>query len=282
MSRVSIIIPVFNAERTIERTLLSVLGQGYTSRELVVIDNLSADGTKQVLQKYREHINVLISEKDRGIYDAMNKGIAAASGDWLYFLGSDDVLRDDRVMEDVMKYSEEADVIYGNAYFINKKIVYDGEFDLQKLTHKNLCHQAIFFRKEVFRSKGNYSLHYKALADYEHNIKWFCDPAIRKKYVDRIIANYNDTGFSSNFVDEQFYLDRPKIFSKECAGKIDLSDHYHAVGNIAIDNTYHGKLMKGLRYSLIPAFRIGEWKYLRQSLEYIVHVWKKKLKGGEK
>ena len=150
----SIIIPTFNAGKTLSFCLDSVLIQSFQDFEILIIDAVSSDNTMSIVEEYAAANTAItwISEKDKGIYDAMNKSISLAKGEWLYFLGSDDKLYDAEVLKKIMNSLNEnhsLDVLYGNVSS-NRLGIYDGEFNAGKIRLKNICHQAIFLRKTVF------------------------------------------------------------------------------------------------------------------------------------
>lgn len=184
----------------------SIIKQNYQRYEILIIDCLSSDNTAHFVSAYARQYSWLkfISEKDRGIYDAMNKGIRMASGEWIYFLGSDDMLFSETVLENVSLHLRDADVVYGDVYSPRFNGRYAGEFDAEKIKGANICHQAIFFHKTVFEKTGLFDLAYKAHADWDHNLKWFLSKDIKKKYIEIIIANYADNGFSSLYGDRRF------------------------------------------------------------------------------
>ncbi|HXB91065.1 MAG TPA: glycosyltransferase family 2 protein [Puia sp.] len=215
----SIIIPTFNSDRYIRACLESIRNQTFERYEILVIDGVSTDGTVETVEKMAAEWPrlVFVSEKDNGIYDAMNKGIAKARGQWLYFLGSNDRLFDNSVLQSVAGFLESntCEVVYGNVLLENSGNVYAGEFDTDKIYTINISHQAIFFNKTVFTLTGPFDLQYRSNADWDHNFKWFFHPGIQKRYIDRVIAVYSEDGFSSVYVDEAFrgkkeelYLDR--------------------------------------------------------------------------
>ena len=214
---ISIITPTYNSAEYLEACILSVARQSYAHKEHLIIDNLSTDGTFEIVRKYADqypHIR-LIAEKDNGIYDAMNKGIERSSGDWLYFLGSDDTLFDEQVLTDIFSSDEAVhhDIIYGNVQWGKTQSVYAGKFSFVKLLDQNICHQAIFFRREVFNRLGTFDLKYEALGDWAFNLKWFGRDDIHKSYQERIIATYNPCGFSSIHHDAFFYTDQENIIA---------------------------------------------------------------------
>lgn len=124
---VSVITVAYNEETTIEKTILSVVTQNYSPIEYIIIDGGSTDGTVDIIRKYESHITYWISEKDEGIYDAMNKGLKYASGEWSIFMNSGDWFYDETVIEKVFsdKYSSAVGVIYGAVEFrfANEEII---------------------------------------------------------------------------------------------------------------------------------------------------------------
>lgn len=216
MKKLSIIIPVFNSGKTIAACLDSIIQQEFDGVEVLIVDGLSNDNSLDIVRAYQDKHDWirLISEKDDGIYDAMNKGVRNASGAWLYFLGSDDVLHSNNVLKSIFgksDLSEKYDLIYGNVIFKHSGKRYDGKFDAYRLIEKNICHQAIFYRKELFEKIGLYQTKYIVLADYVFNILCFSDRSVRKHYIDTSIAIYNEKGFSSNCFDKEYRKDYFKL-----------------------------------------------------------------------
>lgn len=200
----SIIIPTFNSEGTIHECLASLMTQTFTSFEILIMDGVSSDHTIDIAKSFDDNRIRINSEKDIGIYDAMNKGIDMAKGEWLYFLGGDDILYDSNVLNEIKLNLSDCDVVYGNVISTRFNGVYDGEFDDSKIRSKNICHQSIFFKRSVFKKTGLFDLRFKSHADWDHNMKWFLSENIRKKFLNIIIANYADGGFSSITGDKPF------------------------------------------------------------------------------
>lgn len=214
---ISIITVVYNGAATLEKTIQTVLAQTYNSFEYIIVDGGSTDGTLAILDTYRPHITKYVSEPDKGVYDAMNKGIGMASGNWLFFLGADDILYDNEVLSSVAgalgvpvslgqaspssgsasALASPPDLLYGNVVSPSYKGIYDGEFTFEKLLRKNISHQAIFYKRQLFDRIGNYNLHYKAYADWDFNIRCFADKGIRTAYMDRVVAEFGEGGISS-------------------------------------------------------------------------------------
>ncbi len=204
----TIIMPTYNAAATLNVALESIINQTFQNIEVLIIDGLSNDATIGIARKYQLEFPEIkiISEADKGIYDAMNKGIGIAKGEWVYFMGSDDSFYETSTVDHFLKFEriKNYDVLYGNVFSTRFNGVYDGEFTYLKLSTKNICHQSIFFRKSVFKRIGNFNLKYKAHADWDHNIRWFFSSKITNRHVNQIIANYADGGFSSINGDDIF------------------------------------------------------------------------------
>lgn len=200
----SIIIPTYNSSGTLGRTLDSILSQTWQDYDILIIDNKSTDNTIGIIKAYQEKTSKIcvISEPDKGIYDAMNKAIKLAKGEWLYFIGSDDRLLDVNVLKNIFNSDlGKTDVVYGNVISDRFDGRYDGEFSLEKLLTKNICHQSIFLNKRVFKKIGNFNIKYKTQADWDHNLRWFINPHIRKQYINIDVADYANGGASSQFPD---------------------------------------------------------------------------------
>ena len=189
---ISIIIPVLNRVGVLDEALRSVLHQKYENVELVVIDGGSTDGTLELIRKYDACIDIWSSQPDNGIYDAMNKGARLAGGDWLYFLGSDDVVLN--VLHRVAYFlRKENEVYYGDVYLPTMHRIYDGRFTPYRLMKNNIPHQATFYPKALFL-KHSYELKYKSAGDYFFNITCYNDRDFAYVYIPVLVAIFDDTG----------------------------------------------------------------------------------------
>jgi glycosyltransferase involved in cell wall biosynthesis len=212
---ISIVIPTFNSAKDIKMCLDSILSQTYDGYEIIIQDGKSTDDTLGIIASYSKENKYIIynSETDLGVYDAMNKAISLAKGKWLYFLGSDDILHDNEVLSDIAAAikDEESDIIYGDVILSGRKQRFGGEFDVLRLhTVGNLCHQAVFYNKSVFEKLGKYNLVYKINADWDFNIRCFRHPDIRRKYIPRLIAVFDElNGLSGQYRDENIYRELP-------------------------------------------------------------------------
>ena len=204
--KISIITVVYNAAATLEETVKSVLAQKYENIEFVIIDGGSTDGTLDILKRYHDPKIKWISEPDKGIYDAMNKGIGMAKGNWIYFLGADDTFYNDQVLLDIFENPDYAnfDLIYGNVYAHALKRKYDGEFSRERILFQNISHQAIFYKKKIHNIVGYYNDQYKTFADWNLNIECFFHSEIKIKYIDIIIANFAAGGLGTSHPDLPF------------------------------------------------------------------------------
>lgn len=214
--KISIIIPVFNSASTIEKALNSVIDQTYEHKELIIINNNSTDGTGDILERYKSHISKLITEKDEGIYDAMNKAIGYCTGDWIFFLGSDDEFYNKDVLTNIFskqKFDHNYDIIYGNAFYIHRKTIRFKRLNRYKLAKHNFNHQTIFYPSGVFR-QFKYETKYKLWADYYLNIQLFFKTDYKFIYRNLIITRFNDKGASGNNEDREFIKDKKKILHK--------------------------------------------------------------------
>lgn len=208
----SIIIPTYNSAGTLSACIESIITQSFNNWEILIVDAVSKDDTTQLAASYaatNPSIRI-VSEKDKGIYDAMNKGINLAAGEWLYFMGSDDKLFDVEVLQNVagaINNIAGVEIVYGNVFSERFNGLYDGAFNYSKILKKNISHQAIFFNKKVFDKTGYFNLDYKAQSDWDHNLKWLLAGDIKKQYINTTVAFYADGGFSSLNGDDVFYKD---------------------------------------------------------------------------
>jgi glycosyltransferase involved in cell wall biosynthesis len=212
----SIIIPTYNSETTLSLALNSLINQTYKDFEVVIIDGGSTDETLTLINSFKDkfkNINT-VSEKDEGIYDAMNKGINIASGKWLYFMGSDDVFYNNSILESLANVINDtkAKVVYGNCKIIGDTgwakdgDIYDGPFTLQKLLEKNICHQAMCYQAQFVKNEiGYYNQIYVKSADWDFNLR--CWAKGNFEYVDIIIASFASGGVSTDSTDHVLISD---------------------------------------------------------------------------
>lgn len=200
---ISIITVTYNAEKYIEKTIKSVISQTYKNIEYIIIDGVSVDNTLKIIKKYQENISFWCSEKDNGIYNAMNKGISKSHGELLYFLNADDYLLDKDVIKkvaNVYRENRELDLIYGNVIVksesSNFQYIKGGEITFKSLSKGNMPpHQATFIKNNLIKRYG-FNEKYKICADFDLFVKCFRD-SYHSKYIDLNIACFREGGVST-------------------------------------------------------------------------------------
>lgn len=200
MKKISVITVTYNAGEYIKDTVESVLAQNYSNLEYIVIDGMSNDNTVSIVKHYEPEIKV-ISERDNGIYDAMNKGVDISTGDYVLFLQAGDLLQDG-VIESLSSYFEdnECAFIYGNVGIRNNGLIIGGEFDKIRIMKENISQQAIIYSRSIFDRVGKHDIKYNVHADWILNAKCFADASIKKIFVDKMVSKV-DIGYSKRNVD---------------------------------------------------------------------------------
>ncbi|MEI8141450.1 MAG: glycosyltransferase family 2 protein [Chitinophagia bacterium] len=213
--KVSIITVCFNSEKTIERTINSVLSQNYSNIEYIIVDGDSKDSTIQIIEKYKNSIQKLVSEKDDGIYDAINKGISISTGDIVGILNSDDIFSNQNIITDVAKLfieKPQLDSIIGNIAFINDKEkivrVYNSKSWRPNRFEYGFMppHPSFYCKRELFHKFGGYKKDYKIAADYELLIRFLKIHQISYYQLNTIMVYMNLGGVSTNGFKSTFLL----------------------------------------------------------------------------
>lgn len=203
LPEISIIIVTYNAAGSLQDCLNSIFRQRYPYIGVIVIDGGSTDGTVDILEKNNTRITFWRSEPDEGIYDAMNKGLRHVSGEWVYFLGADDLLLD--AFSDFATQLKDPNTIYYGSVIMSGRR-YLSEVNAYRHAKTGLCHQSVIYPASVFK-RYSFDTRYKISADHVLNMQCWKDPDFRFEFRDYIIANFNDTGVSS--------LNKDKLFEKE-------------------------------------------------------------------
>lgn len=210
---ITVVTVVYNGVGSIEETIINIIQQTYSNLEYIIIDGGSTDGTLAVIEKYRDRTSVIKSEPDRGLYDAMNKALEIASGDFLIFMNSGDTFTTSSVLSSfVGKITDRDAVYYGNAYFIDKeknsKTNYSFLANKFSIVFHNICHQTVFYPKSVYQSE-RYDMIYRLFADWEYNIR-LMGKSVKFYHLNEYVACFELGGLSSR-QDEKFLKDRGKI-----------------------------------------------------------------------
>lgn len=205
--KITIITVCYNAEKYIEHAIRSLLAQRFQEFQYIVVDGGSSDGTKEILRKYSEHIDVIISEPDQGLYDAMNKGLSMAIGDVVGVLNADDFLNSDRILEEIAATFEKnvsIDMAFGNVVFVDAdslkiKRYYDARFFRAWMLRFGWMppHTACFIRKSVFEKFGNYSLDFRIAADYELFVRTLYRHGLKFEFIDKVLVRMRTGGLST-------------------------------------------------------------------------------------
>ncbi|WP_053990059.1 glycosyltransferase family 2 protein [Mangrovimonas sp. TPBH4] len=207
--KVSIITATYNSEATIEGCIKSVLSQDYSYIEYIIIDGASSDHTLSIINSYKQKYTniVLVTESDKGIYDALNKGIKAATGDVVGFLHSDDFFNSTYTIGNIVATFTEGpiDGVYGNLDYVSSK-------DTNKIVRhwqsqpfsKSLlnrgwmpAHPTVFLRKEVYNKHGLFNMEFRIAADYDMMLRIFCDETLQFKFLPEVITKMRVGGASN-------------------------------------------------------------------------------------
>ena len=198
--KISIVTIAYNCEKEIEETILSVINQKYAKKEYIVVDGASKDGTMNVVNKYRDKIDVVISEPDKGRSDAFNKGIAHASGDYIVMMNAGDLLAEDALSKFARNYVPGYDVIKGNT------IRWNEETGFKSIEHPVIhypaipfnfliCHQSTYISKVAYERYGDYGLDYHVAMDFDLMLRFTQQGATFRK-IDEDLAVFRMGGIS--------------------------------------------------------------------------------------
>lgn len=260
MKKLSIITINFNDKNGLLKTIDSVKNQVYTDFEFLIIDGGSTDGSAEILEGY-SIITKWVSEKDNGIYHAMNKGIKMAKGDYLLFLNSGDCLYDQKTIQRVMNEMDgNRDLYYGDAVFkrnnTDEIITYPDKLSFYFFFHNSLCHQASFIRRTLFEDIFYYSEDLKIISDWEFMVYAVCLKNITYKHLDIIVSYYDFEGISSRPDSVlQIKAERDKVMNRYFSLFID--DYKHLEHLIDLTNS---KSIQNVFF--IKRFR-SAWKLLK-------------------
>lgn len=206
--KISIITIVYNRVSCISNCIESVLNQTYSNIEYLVIDGGSTDGTQQKIERYKDRIDYYISEKDEGIFDALNKGIKNATGDVIGILNSDDFFYQPDTIKNVIEafQSSGADLVYAKGLFVDKenpekvKRMYPSKPFQKRFLYFGWIplHTTIFVRQEIFKKYGYYNPGYSIASDYEISLRWFKNDRIRKIFLNEWVVKMRLGGLSTS------------------------------------------------------------------------------------
>lgn len=204
--KISIVMASFNAEKTIRFTIESFLGQHYPDKEMIVVDGASRDRTVEIARSFQSDAIRIVSEPDRGIYDAMNKGLRLFQGDAIGFIGSDDTFHSRDTLELLAAGLENADIVYGDLHMVrdqvDKKVVRiwkSGNYHSRAFARGWMpAHATFYIRRHVAETVGEFDLSYDIGSDYDYIVRAIALKAYRLNYIPKILIDFQLGGTSSN------------------------------------------------------------------------------------
>jgi glycosyltransferase len=213
--KVSIITATYNSSESIKRTLDSIASQDYKNIEHIIIDGGSTDDTLEIVKKHHNQISKIISEKDNGIYDALNKGLKIATGDVIGFLNSDDYFSSDQSVSSIVTAfnASNPDIVYGDLMYhsvVNNKIKTIRYWKSNPFEAKSLFfgwmppHPTIYCKREVYETYGDFNSNLKISADYDFILRVFKLSNLTKKHVPKVIVNMQMGGASNGSIKNLF------------------------------------------------------------------------------
>lgn len=214
---ISIIIVTYNAAITLQSCLNSIFSQNKRDQiKIIIIDGNSTDNTILILKNNNNSIDYWFSEKDDGIYDAMNKALEKVNTPWVYFLGADDELLPD--FSNILKeLNNPKNIYYSNVIYKDAK--HSGKVNPYHQAKHGIFHQSIIYPLIVFKNY-KYNVKYKIAADYALNMQLYKDPTFKLKYLNYTIAKYSHNGISAKVVDKAFENDKLKLIYTNFGAKI--------------------------------------------------------------
>ena len=219
----------YNNKEGLIKTINSVIAQTFTDVEYIIVDGDSTDGSKEVLEEYKAHIDFSSSEKDNGVYHAMNKGIAKATGEYILFLNSGDYLIAPETLQQVFSNNFSQDILYGDLETEQRKLIYPDSLDFFYFFKQSLGHPASFIKKKLFDKYGYYNEKNKIVSDWQFFLETIIMHKVTYKHINQAISFFDTTGMSTN----------PDNFSK-------LNKEMTAVLHPYLDE-YYGEIVIGFQ-----------------------------------
>ena len=262
MDKVSVVTVTYNCEDVIESTISSILSQSYDNIEFIVIDGKSTDSTLNIVQKYHEKIDYILSEKDRGIFDAMNKGIKVATGDWIVFMNAGDGFANPNALKDfVLQIENGVDIAYGNTIMVcNGYYYYLPPAKLELMSKQMpMQHQSTLVRLS-YHKKHLFDLSYKLAGDYNFLYKSYYHDHCKFQYIPLNLSYFDNAGGASkdNHIDAV----------KECLRFYDQRDRILHILKVEYD-TFVYKIVTWIKRKLLGTTHSKEIELMRLKREGI-------------
>jgi glycosyltransferase involved in cell wall biosynthesis len=224
--KISLITVSYNAEKTIEKTIQSVLSQTYENIEYIIIDGMSKDSTLEIINRYQHKISKLVSEKDQGMYDALNKGIALSTGDIVGILNADDVFASNNILSEVGNFFKKSDVeaVIADVAFINKggnimRYYSSRYWNPDKFVWGFMPpHPSFYCKRELFSTLGYYRSDFQIAADYELLIRFINKNRIKYTYLPLLMVLMNTGGKSTNGIKSNIVINKEIKYACELNG----------------------------------------------------------------
>lgn len=241
MNKVSVLIAVYNGVETLEESITSYLEQTYPDKELIIIDGGSTDGTQEILKEYDAGIDYWVSEKDRGIYDAWNKALARATGEWICFIGADDYWAHPDAISGLVNegVSKNVELVSGKVAIVNEQHRVKREWGKpwvwkQIKRHHCIAHPGMMHNRSCFVRNGNYNEKYRIAGDYDFSLR--LGKNTRAAFIDKIFVCMGDSGISHTMV--------KKTLSEVREIQAEHPEIGHLKANI---NYFHTRLVVGIK-----------------------------------
>jgi glycosyltransferase involved in cell wall biosynthesis len=252
MYKVSIVTVNLNNAPGLEKTIESVIGQTYADIEYIVIDGASTDGSLDIIRKYELQISYWISEADRGVYNAMNKGIRVATGDYLLFLNSGDCLFANDVINQAMICANGESILYGNLVvqedYRSWVKTYPDMISLLYLIEDSLPHPSSFFKQGLFEQVGRYNENLRIVSDWEFYTLAIVKHQVSFKHVDVVISVFSFDGMSSK-KENQHAIELEKTESLKANFKYLYEDLLELIRlKRTVSKVRHNRFIKILRF----------------------------------
>lgn len=227
MSKLSIVTINWNNGAGLQKTIESVIGQSFKDIEYIVIDGASTDNSQSIIQQYHQHIDIAVSEPDSGIYNAMNKGLAKASGEYILYLNSGDVLYANKVLEMLFKDLSSEDYFYGNIVVLDSSNVVrilpsaENIYFAERYQHNLPPQPAFFARRELLKQVGGFDEQYKIIADVVL-IASICSLNLKYKFINIPVTLFDHNGISSKKLNQdKIYAERRHFIQSSFPGYLE-------------------------------------------------------------
>lgn len=198
MCKLSVITINYNNAKGLQKTIESVINQTCDDFEYIIIDGGSDDNSLEIIKKYEKHITYWVSEKDDGIYNAMNKGIKQAKGEYCLFLNSGDYLFNNLVLQSTIGQGFNEDIVFGNINTEKGIVNFPNILTILTFLNGTICHQAIFHKTDLFKKYSLYDEKLTIVADWEFLFKTIIIHNCSYRHINQVICYYDITGISSN------------------------------------------------------------------------------------